>query len=418
MSAELKETIDTIGREWEEFKAIHAREREELATKGFVTGETTQLLERLNEAIQAADDRKNEIDAQNAAIEQLRASLNRPTLGGDGKIITLTEEQVAHREELAKYMRGHTDGAELREIERQALTRGTDTAGGYWVTDERLGTIQTTIFETSPMRQLASVQSISSDAMTMVDDYDEAGAAWAGEISTRSESTTPALGQIRIPVHELVAMPKASQQLLEDSEVDPESWLAGKVANKFARTSNTAFISGTGVTQPRGILGTTKAVDSGSGVARGSVGYMISGVAGGWKANTPGDNLIDLMHLLKEDYHANATWLMRRTIIGEIRKFATSTYAYVWEPSFQAGQPSTILGYPVRMAADMPAKADNAYCVAFGDFRAAYQIVDRVGISVLRDPYSAKPFVLFYTRARVGGDVVNYEAIKLLQLAD
>jgi HK97 family phage major capsid protein len=191
------------------------------------------------------------------------------------------------------------------------------------------------------------------------------------------------------------------------------------VGSKFGRTQNTAFVSGTGAGQPRGILTPTKAVDSGSGVARGSVGYLITGVAGDWPANTPGNALIDLMYRLKIGYHANGKFLMNRATLGATRKLtAAGDYHYVWEPSFQAGTPSTILGAPVVVMEDMPAIADNAYPIAFGDWTQAYQIVDRIGISVLRDPYSAKPFVLFYTRMRVGGDVVNYEAYKLLQFAD
>ena len=412
MSAEMQQAIDTLGQEWTEYKAVLDRHREEAATKGYVTGEIEAMLLKVDAAVQAADDRKADIDRMASAMERIETALARSPRGGDPVV---TPEQEQHREALCEYMRHGENATELRGLEKQALTRGTDTAGGYWVTPERAETIVTTIFETSPMRQVASVRAISTDALVMPDDYDEAAASWAGESASVSESSTPALGEIRIPVHELRAMPKASQQLLEDSEVDPEVWLADKVADKFSRTENTAFISGTGAGQPRGILGTTKAIDSGSGVARGSVGYMKTGVNGAWKANTPGDNLIDLMFLLKSGYDAAASFLARRSTIGTIRKFSTSTYAYVWEPSFTAGVPATILGKPVYSMEDVPAIANDSYSVAYGDFRSAYQIVDRIGISVLRDPFSSKPFVLFYTRKRVGADVVNYEAIKLLQ---
>ena len=409
MSSEVMQAIDTLGQEWTEYKRVLDRHREEFATKGFVTGELEQMLQRVNSAVDAAEEGKQRAD-------RIEVALARSPRGG--ALETFNRERLEHRDMLCEHMRHGTGEAELRQLEKQALTRGTDPAGGYWVTDERGATIVTTIFETSPMRQVASQQSISSDAYVFPDDYDEAAASWTGETSAPSETATPQIGLKRIPVHEIVAMPKASQQLLEDAEIDPEQWLAEKVVDKFGRTENTAFISGDGVLKPTGILTPTKALDSGSGVARGSVGYIKTGVAADWKANTPGDNLIDLIYTLKEGYHANASFLMARSLIGEIRKFSTSTYAYVWEPSFQAGQPSTILGFPYRVMSDMPAKADNAYSVAFGDFRAAYLIVDRIGISVIRDPYTSKPFVLFYTRKRVGADVLRHEAFKLLQFAD
>jgi HK97 family phage major capsid protein len=414
MSQEMAQAIKKIGEEWAEFKEGLQRERAELATKGYVTQETTALVKRIDDALQEAVDRKEELERISSSVERIEAALARSPRGG-ADVVTLTAEEEKHREALQAYMRYGTGTDELRALEQQALTRGTDPSGGYWVTEERRATIVTKIFETSPMRQVAAVDSISTDAWLAPDDYDEAGAAWASEQSTRSETTTPAIGQIRIPVHEMYAMPKASQQLIEDAEIDPESWLAGKVGSRFGRLANTAFISGTGAGQPRGILTPTKTEDDGTGVARGSVGFVKTGVSGDWKANTPGDNLIDLMYRLKMGYHANASFIINRTLLGEVRKFATSTYAYVWEPSFQAGQPPNILGAPVVMMEDMPAKAANSYSVGFGDWAQAYQIVDRVGISVLRDPFTAKPFVLFYTRMRVGGDVVNYEAFKLLK---
>jgi len=272
------------------------------------------------------------------------------------------------------------------------------------------GRIVGKIFETSPMRAYASVQTISTDALEGLYDLDEAAAGWVGETESRAETDTPTLGKWRIPVHEIYAKPHATQKLLDDAEINMEQWLANKVADKFARTEATAFVTGDGVGKPRGFLtyadGTT---------LPGTIEQFDTGVNGGFgAAPTGGDVLIDALYGLKAQYRANATWFMNRATTKLIRKIKDSDGAYLWSPGIAAGQPATLLGYPVASFEDMPDPATGSLSIAVGDMRAAYQIVDRINIRVLRDPYSSKPYVQFYTTKRVGGDVVNFEAVKLV----
>lgn len=267
------------------------------------------------------------------------------------------------------------------------------------------------VFETSPMRQYAAAQTIGTDALEGLYDLDEASAGWVGETESRPETDTPQLQRWRIPVHEQYAKPHATQKLLDDATIDMEAWLENKVRDKFARVENAAFVNGDGVNKPRGFL------TYGAGTTLpGTIEQIATGVNGGFAAAPDGgDALIDLITALKMPYRASAVFAMNRTTTGAVRKLKDSDGAYLWRPGIAAGQPATLLGYPQAPLEDMPDfNATGALAIAFGDFRQAYQIVDRMGIRVLRDPYSNKPYVQFYSTKRVGGDVVNFEALKLL----
>ncbi len=302
------------------------------------------------------------------------------------------------------YLRSKDD----RSIDVKALNVGSDPDGGYWVPTAQSNRIITQVFETSPMRQLATVENISTDALEMPTDFGEFGYGWVGEQEDRPETTTSQTGVMRIPVHEMYAMPKATQKLLEDAAIDVEGWMARKVSVRFGRVEATAHILGDGVKKPRGILtyaagttlpGTVEQVNSGNATALTTDGFIKTMIA------------------LKEPYAGNAQWLMRRATVGAVMLLKDGDGQYIWRAGLEAGRPSILLGYAVRQAADMPAVAGNALSVAFGNFREAYTIVDRLGITTLRDPYTAKPFVLFYTRRRTGGDVVNFEAFKIMKVA-
>lgn len=297
--------------------------------------------------------------------------------------------------------------------EKKALSVGTDPDGGYVVHPDMSGAIVTKVFETSPMRAYASIQVISTDALEGLYDLEEAASGWVGETDARSETGTPQLGKWRIPVHELYAKPKATQKILDDAEINMEAWLAGKVSEKFARDEAAAFVSGNGVNKPRGFLtygdGTT---------LPGTIERINTGANGAFAAApNGGDALIDALYGLKAQYRANATWFMNRSTTKLARKLKDSDGAYLWSPGIAAGQPASMLGYPIAAFEDMPNPATGSLSIAVGDMRAAYQIVDRVGIRTLRDPYSAKPYVEFYTTKRVGGDVINFEAIKLIEFS-
>jgi HK97 family phage major capsid protein len=293
----------------------------------------------------------------------------------------------------------------LSQDEQKAMLVGSDPDGGYLVPTQTSSRVITKVYETSPIDALAYHETVSTDALEIAIDTDEAGAGWVGETESRPETSTPQVGVQRIPVFEIYAKPKATQQLLEDAGVDVEAWLAGKVADKFARMRALAFISGSGIKQPRGIL----TYPAGSNGVRGTIAQIASGNA---TLLTP-DGLVNLMYSIKDKYLANANWLMKRGSVAATMLFKDTQGQYIWRPGLQEGQPAMLLGHAIRRADDMPNVGSGALPVAFGDFRAGYTVVDRLGIRVLRDPYSSKPFVEFYTRARVGGDVVDFEAYAL-----
>ena len=295
--------------------------------------------------------------------------------------------------------------------ERKALSVGTDPDGGYVVNPDLSGRIVMKVFETSPMRAYASIQVISSDALEGLFDLNEASSGWVGETDSRPETNTPQLGKWRIPAHELYAKPKATQKLLDDASINMEAWLASKVSEKFARDEANAFVVGNGVNKPRGFL----TFPSGTTLP-GTIERFNTGVNGAFAAAPDGgDVLINALYGLKQQYRANATWFMNRATLKLTRKLKDSDGAYLWSPGIAAGQPASLLGYPVASFEDMPDPATDSLSIAVGDMREAYQIVDRLGIRTLRDPYSAKPYVEFYTTKRVGGDVVNFEALKLIE---
>jgi len=296
------------------------------------------------------------------------------------------------------------------------MSVGSDPDGGYLVTPDTGGSIVTKVYESSPIRQIAAVQLISTDALEGINDLNEANAGWVAEQAARTATTSPQVGKWRIPVHEMYAMPEATQQLLDDSMVDIEAWLAGKVADKLARLEATAFVSGNGVGQPRGFLDYTTAATADATRAWGVLEHLATDTSASFGTDPNGsDKLIELVHKLKEAYRNDARWVMNRAVLGATRRLKDTDGGYIWLPSMEAGQPSSLLGYPVTEAEDMPAIAANSLSIAFGNFRLGYQIVDRQGIRSLRDPFTNKPFVRFYTTRRVGGAVQNFEALKLLK---
>ncbi|MFG1364662.1 phage major capsid protein [Xanthobacter versatilis] len=295
-----------------------------------------------------------------------------------------------------------------KPIEAKALSVGSDPNGGYLVPTAVSARILTRVWETSPLRQLSTVETIGTDKIEIPIDDDEASAGWVGETEGRPETGTPAIGVQTIPVFEIYAKPRATQSMLEDASINIEGWLATKISDKFARIEASAFIVGNGVKKPRGIL-TYPAAPAGT-YARGKILQVNSGHA----TNITADGLVNMTFSLKEAYLANGSWLMKRGTVGSVALLKDAQGQYLWRPGLEAGKPSILLGYPVRQADDMPVVGAGALPIAFGDFRAGYTVVDRLGITTLRDPYSAKPFVEFYSRRRVGGDVTNFEAFALM----
>jgi HK97 family phage major capsid protein len=437
---ELSTLIAQQGEAFEAFKATHAEEMAEIKRK---LGADPVLIERLGKietSLDAAVEGKAAIDAAIAAErkerEDLELRLQRFNIKGDGdsarhelevkEFNILLGAAAAERKQqpIVLDAKGYDEYKAafdrfLRNNDRmltpdevKTLSVGSDPDGGYLVTPDTSGRMVKKVFETSPIRQLASVQPISTDALEGMEDLGEAGAGYAGEHTQGSDTTTPDMGKWRIPVFILDTEPKATQSLLDDAAVDVEAWLSGKVGAKLGRFENKEFVTGTKI---RGFTSYPTAADDGTGVTWGSIGVVSTGTSGDFAASAPGDKIHDLVGTLKAEYLVNANFVTRRKVITKIRKFKDGQNNYLWQPSFVAGQPETIVGYGVFRAEDMPDLAANSLSLSFGDFREAYQIVDRQGIRVLRDPYTAKPYIKFYTTKRTGGGVVNFEAIKHLK---
>lgn len=422
MAEEIKaavEAVDTLNRAFEEFKRTND---ENLQSRDALLEEKMRKIEADMDAAQkiadeaalaakrqarvVTDQAGNEVDLDAKALKWAQ---------GIAKSRGTRVEQFGHAEmdaykaALDSYLR--KGDQMLSNDEVKALSVGSDPDGGYVVNPDLGGRIVQKVFETSPMRAYASVQTISTDALEGLFDLEEAASGWVGETEARAETNTPQLGKWRIPVHELYAKPKATQKLLDDGEINMEAWLATKVAEKFARDEAAAFVTGNGIGKPRGFLTYTDGT-----TLPGTIERVDTGVDGGFATDGSGaDCLITALYSLKAQYRANAVWAMNRATTADVRKIKDSDGAYIWQAGLAAGQPATLLGYPVAPFEDMPDPATDSLSIAVADWREAYQIVDRIGIRTLRDPYSAKPYVEFYTIKRVGGDVVNFEAIKLVE---
>lgn len=439
---EIKTLIDRQGDAFTAFKAAHDAEMKEIKTKGAADPVLVERIGKIEKSLDTATEAKTAVEsalkAEVKAREDLELKLGRMNLSGHSQESAKREVEIKsfndtlsalnsgrnrgfvpldgkgyddYKAAFAHYMREGKDNLSTDEVKTMSV--GSDPDGGYFVTPDVSGRIISKVFETSPVRQLASQQTISTDALEGIDDLNEAGAGYAGETAQGSDTATPQVGKWKIPVFWLDTEPKATQQLLDDASVDVEAWLSGKVADKLGRFENAEFVAGA-ANRIRGFAaGYAFASDSGSGVTWGQLGYTGTGVSADFPASSPADFLHTLVGLLKNAYLGNAAWITRRSVITKIRKFKTSGSGdYVWQPSLALGVPETILGYPVARMEDMPALAANSYSLAFGSLKDAYQIVDRVGIRVLRDPFTAKPYIKFYTTKRTGGGVLNFEAIK------
>jgi len=440
MSEEIKSLIETQGKAFEAFKETHAAELKKIDVVN--TDKLARIEKSLDDAIESKVALERAIAAERKEREDLELRMAKlgKSVTGDIKLdlevkdfndllkSSAKDRQTSYEAVDATGYQAYKsafrnfmtkDSRLLTADEIKTLSVGSDPDGGYLVTPDTSGAMVKKVYETSEMRQVAAVQVISTDKLEGIEDLGEAGAGYAGESSQGSDTTTPQVGKWSIPVWIIDTEPKATQSILDDAAVNVEAWLSAKVGDKFGRFENTEFV--TGATKIRGITSYTTNADSGSGVTWGTIGHVATGTSGAFGATvaTQADKLIDLMGVLKNAYLPNARWAMARSVITTIRKFkiAATTDAYVWQPGLAVGAPETILGYPISRMEDMPALAANSLSIAFGDFRQAYQIVDRIGIRVLRDPFTSKPFVKFYTTKRTGGGVINFEAIKLMKFA-
>ncbi|MEQ1510588.1 MAG: phage major capsid protein [Sphingopyxis sp.] len=302
-------------------------------------------------------------------------------------------------------------------LELKSFSGATGAEGGFAIPQQIDARIDATLKAISPIRAIANVVSTGSAGYRKLIAVGGAASGWASEAAARPASNTPTFAEIVPPTGDLYANPAATQAMLDDAAFDVEAWLADEVAREFARAEGAAFIVGTGVNQPKGFTtyAATNAVDSVRPF--GTIQYVAAGAAGAFVATNPQDKLIDLVHALKAPYRQGAVFVMASETLSRIRKMKTADGAFIWSPGLTVGQPGSLLGYPVVEAEDMPAVAADSMAIAFGNFQNAYVIADRGETSVLRDPYTNKPFVHFYASKRVGGALVNSEAIKLMKFS-
>lgn len=365
--------------------------------------------------------RAEELDRITTAVTELKNTMNselatlKRTPRGDGAE-QKSPEQIAHSKKFEEWFRTGDGERELKDLQRKALaaTSDQDPAGGYTVRPEMDSAIDQVLKEVSPIRQLASVRSISTGSFDKLVNQHGVNSGWVGETDARTQTLAADLTKLSFPVMELYAMPAASQTLLDDASVNIDQWIADEVSLEFAQKEGAAFVTGTGVNQPRGFLSYTNVINS--SYAWGSIGYAKTGNASAFAASNPADAIIDLMFSLKAAYRTNAQFMMNRTVMGTVRKFKDGQGNYLADLRLRDNAlVETIFGKPVNEAEDMPNLGANTFPIAYGDFRRGYLIIDRVGTRVLRDPYTSKPYVLFYTTKRVGGGIQNFEAIKLLK---
>jgi HK97 family phage major capsid protein len=353
------------------------------------------------------------MDTQARRLDEITLKAARPALGSE-RLAQRSAAALEHKAAFDAYVRaGETAG--LRALEVKALSAGSNADGGYLVPPEIEQEIGKRLAAVSPIRAIAGVRTISGNVYKKPFMTSGPGAGWVGETDVRAQTASPVLDELSFPAMELYAMPAATATLLEDSAVNIDEWIAQEVEQVFAAQEGTAFVSGDGDNKPKGLLAYTAVANA--SWTWGNIGYVASGVSAGFPASNPSDVLVDLIYAVNAGYRQNGAFVMNRRTQSTIRKFKDTTGHYLWQPPSAAGGKATLMTYPVVEAEDMPDIAAGSLSIAFGDFRRGYLVVDRAGVSVLRDPYSAKPYVLFYTTKRVGGGVQDFEAIKLMKFA-
>jgi HK97 family phage major capsid protein len=353
------------------------------------------------------------IDAQARRLDEITLKASRPALGHETNA-RVRQGAPEHKAAFEAYVRTGESG-NLRALEVKAMSFGSNPDGGYLVPPEIEATIGERLMAISPIRNIAGQRTISSNIYKKP--FMTAGPAvgWVGETDARTQTASPVLDELVYPAMELYAMPAATASLLEDSAVNIDQWIAQEVEQVFAQQEGAAFVNGDGNNKPKGFLAYTT-VDNGSW-SWGNIGYVATGAAGAFAATSPSDELVDLVYAVKAGYRQNGMFVMNRKTQAAIRKFKDSMGQYLWQPPAVAGGKASLMTFPVIEAEDMPDIAANSLSIAFGDFNRGYLVVDRAGVSVLRDPYTAKPYVLFYTTKRVGGGVQDFDAIKVLKFA-
>jgi len=392
-SGDTRAALDALLRAFEAFKETNDRRISELEARAGDPLTETKLA-RIDQAL----------DEQKSRLDRLALEGARPPLSA---------EPGPAREAFSRYMRSG-DASALREA--KSLSRQSGPAGGYLAPSETEAVVERLMSETSPMRSAATVQRTEHGVYRKPVSLGGAGGGWTGETDPRGETTAPTLELVEAPSAELYAMPAATTALLDDAFVDVEHWLAEEIRDVFTAAENDAFINGDGSGKPKGVLAYTPAPVASQGW--GELGYVPSGVAGGFNTTDPQAQFLDLVHARSAEVRARGRFMMSRAVLSAVRRLKDPDTGYLWSPGLQPGDDSRLLGHPIIENEAMPGVEAGEIGVLFGDFARAYLIVDHQGLEVLRDPYSAKPYVLFYTTKRVGGVMQNFDAITGLRLAE
>jgi HK97 family phage major capsid protein len=443
---QIKELGEEIGRKWDAFKAANDDVINQKVKKGVTDALAEAKLANISADFDASQKKFKELEDQlvqeKTHTAELERKVNLMTVqpgdkANDKEVVQLkafnrnilaraqekgeTRPTEVSLDEMRLYMKGHEkilrgQSRLLTDEERKTMQVGVDAEGGYLVPPDLTGNIVTALFDLSPIRQYANVQTIGSDRLDGPVDTDEVSAGWVAETDPRTSTNTPKVGKWEIVAQEIYAFPFTTQRVLDDAAIDVEAWLAGKVADKFARVEGTAFVAGTGVGQPRGFTTYVSAATADNSRLWGTPEHVATGTSGGFAADPAGgDVLFDLEAAFRPGYLNGAAFCTRRSVIAKVRKMKATTGNYLFQPGLTAGQPNVLIGYPIIMAEDMPAMAANSLSLALANFKTAYQIVDRLGLRTIRDPLTNKPYVGFYTTKRTGGDIVNFQAIKFLK---
>jgi len=440
--SEVKELVDELNKAHKEFRDSMEERVQQLEKKGAVDPQTQEKIDNANNHITSLEEQIEDVKQTQQRVDNLELQLGRAGLGGAGgqdkdlhaeakQFYSMkagrpvedsevdTEAYNAYRQSFDKALRYGERGVNA-DI-RNALSVGSDPDGGYWVPASTANQIIQRLYETSPVRNVANIVTIGSDRYEIPKDVDEASSGgWIGETDSRSSTGTPEIGVQEIPVHEQYAMPEVTQKLIDDAGFDVEGWLTEKVAGILSRTENTAFVNGDGVMRPRGFMDYSDSAVTTEDASRswGVLQYVVTGASGSFKSagSGPADCLIDLVHKVKSELRGGSTWAMNRFVKAIVRTLRDSNDNYYLVPDLSGGGNDTLLGFPVVEFDDMQDMGSGSnFPIAFGNFNRGYQIVDRLGIRVLRDPYTNKPRIRLYTTKRVGGDVTGFDSIKLLK---
>lgn len=389
--ADVKALIESLNQAFATFKDEHTKQLDEVK-KGTHDALQAFKVEKIN-----AD-----ISRLQSAIDEANLKIASAQMGGGGG-------QALKDAEYSEAFNAHFKKGDVQA----ALNKGAADEGGYLAPVEWDRTITDKLVLVSPMRQLANVQQVSGAGLTKLYNLGGTASGWVGETDPRPQSNTSGFASLGFGWGEIYANPAATQQLLDDAAINLESWLAGEVETEFSKQEGLAFVSGNGTNKPFGIL---TYVEGGANAAKHPFG-AIKAVNSGAAAAITSDAIIDIVYDLPSAFTGNARFSMNRKTQGLVRKLKDGQGNYLWQPSMVAGQPATLAGFPATEVPDMPDAVAGATPLLFGDFKRTYTIYDRVGVKVLRDPYTNKPFVLFYTTKRVGGGVHNPEPMRAMKIA-